>query len=386
MEKKRIGIITIFDVDNYGAELQAFALQHKLRQLGHDAELIRYLFGKHPLHQRDKNEKIIVPLDFKKKLKVSLLPLIENLKTLPFKNTRNRRRENFDNFHKSFSKTTTDTYPSVNSLNRAQMDYDVYCVGSDQVWNYTFGFSLSPYFLDFVPPNKKKISFASSFGVSELPDHALEEYKKGLGKFDSLAVREESGAELVKKITGKKATVVLDPTLLLNKKEWSEFSDDRYCPNQPYLLLYVVTLIPSKYARELAKKIASEHKLKIVRICRDAAPEDYGSNIINIRDAGPSDFVGLIKNASFVVTNSFHGTVFSINFSVPFYSIVRKSKNNNSRLSNILKKVKLQERLVFSGDSYPDTSKALISMDEADEIIGLERKNSEKYLIQAISC
>lgn len=378
----KIGIITIVNVNNYGAELQAYALQHKLVLMGQQAEVIDFVFGICPAHDF-KGETLTVPLPLKTRLKRKVLPYIETTLDAFYPKVKRERKRRFLMFHAKHNRLTPKTYRSVKSLYDGSLDDDIYCVGSDQVWNYQKGYSILPFLLDFVSKGKK-ISFASSIGMSSLSKEAEIVFKHYLSKFDALAVRETQAAELLTPLLGRKVDVVLDPTLLLNKKEWQEVADYGLCPKDRYLLLYVVTIKPCKYAIDLAERIAREKGLRIVRLFRSAATYDAKSSMINLPEAGPSDFVGLLEKADFVVTNSFHGTVFSINFQVPFYTVVKPGKNTNSRLQGVLEKLKMQNRLLAIGAAFPEKSQWNCSFEESATALDAERIKSMEVLSQSI--
>lgn len=377
----KIGIITIQNVNNYGAELQSCALCRKLRALGHDAEVINYLFGIHPEHIFD-GEKRTVPISVRQIIKIKLLPIVQNLFCLFYKKNKRIRNQRFNDFHASYNHLTEKVYPSVKSLYNANFDYDIICVGSDQVWNYMKGYSLEPFLACFDKKGTKKISYGSSIGLSSLSKEADDVFKNALSVFSNLSVREQQAAELLKNLLHRDIDVVLDPTLLLDNKEWLEVAKYDMCPTQKYILVYIVTIKPCDYVLKLARYIAKQRNLKIVRICRDAYPEHSGGDVQEIMTAGPSDFVGLFSKAEFVVTNSFHGTVFSINFSKPFYSVIKSHHSTNSRLTNILKKLNLDNRIVPVGSPIPE----ICDIDYAipTERLNTERLHSLEYIKKAL--
>lgn len=377
----RIGILTILNVNNYGAELQSCALCRKLQKLGYDAEVVNFLFGIH--HDHDfTGEKLTVPISFKTKMKVRLLPIVQDLFCLFYNKNKSLRNKRFDEFHAKFNKLTPMVYPSVKSLYEAKFDYDVICIGSDQVWNYQKGYSLEPFFACFDKKGTKKISYGSSIGLSEISAEAEEVFKKELSGFSSISVREQQASDLLQNLLKKDVDVVLDPTLILNSKEWLEVAKYDMCPKEKYVLVYIVTIKPCNYVLDVARKVARERGLKIVRICRDAYPEHSGSDIEEIMTAGPSDFVGLFANAEFVVTNSFHGTVFSINFSKPFYSVIKSQHSTNSRLTSILRKLKLENRILSVGSPLPVVTD--IDFAEPAACLEAEREHSIGYIKNAL--
>ena len=378
----KVGILTILNVNNYGAELQCCALYRKLQQLGYDAEVINYLFGIHPEHVFD-GEKRTVPIPLKQLIKVKLLPVVQNMFCMFHQKNKRLRNKRFDEFHAKYNHLTSTVYPSVKSLYEAKFNYDVLCIGSDQVWNYMKGYSLEPFFACFDKNNTKKITYASSIGLSSLSVEAEQVFKKELASFAYISVREQQASEILEKLLNRKIDVVLDPTLILNKQEWIEVAKYDMCPKEKYLLVYIVTIKPCDYVLSLARHIAKQRNLKIVRICRDAYPEHSGSDVEEILTAGPSDFVGLFSKAEFVVTNSFHGTVFSINFSKPFYSVIKSHHSTNSRLTSILKKLGLEDRIVPVGSQLPMISD--IDFSDPSAKLETERKLSIEYINKALS-
>lgn len=378
----KVGILTILNVNNYGAELQCCALYRKLHKMGYDAEVINYLFGINPGHKFE-SEKKTVPISFKQNIKVQLLPIVQNVFCLFYKKNKEIRNKRFEEFHLKYNRLTDKIYPSVSSLYDADFDYDVICIGSDQVWNYMKGYSLEPFFACFDRNNTKKISYASSIGLSSLSKEAEEVFENELSRFSSISVREQQASDLLSRLLHKNIDVVLDSTLILNHNEWLEVANFDMCPIEKYILVYIVTIKPCNYVLELARHIAKQRNLKIVRICRDAYPEHSGHDVQEILTAGPSDFVGLFAKAEFVVTNSFHGTAFSINFSKSFYSVIKSKHSTNSRLTNILRKLKLDNRIIPVGSPLPNISD--IDYFQPSERLEEERLHSLEYIRKALS-
>ncbi len=377
----RIGIVTILKTNNYGAELQAFALQEKLTGLGFEAEIIDYLFYKNREFISTKKSKPFVNIGFKKKFKEFLNPYVEGLKSFPHRVGKKAREARFLDFHKTHTRFSTQTFHSIDELYKSELVYDIFLVGSDQVWNPYSYVNLEPYFLTFAPAEKRKISYASSFGVSSLPSEAHATYRECLNNLDQISVREAEGVKLVKELTDRDATHVLDPTLLLERQVWGKVAIN---PNsiKPYLLLYVLT--DSPYATKLAKRVADDLGLDLVRICKDATRQDKDDSIQNIIDAGPAEFVGLFLNASFVLTNSFHGTAFSVNFGKPFYTVLPKHKPNNSRQEGLLSSLKLEDRLVKEGDVFPEKKRHSLDFTESSRLMDERRRQSIDWLVKAI--
>lgn len=379
---KKIGITTIVRVNNYGAELQAYATQKVLQDLGYDAEIIDYLFYKHPRHIATKQSRPLFPMGIKKMMAEFLYPHITRIKQVFQNNDAQKRREaRFDAFHKNNTRFSEE-YRSIEDLFRAKMSYDVYMVGSDQVWNPGIYSSLDPYFLKFVPAGKRKISYASSFGVSELPAVAYDYYRKSLQELDAISVRESHAVDQVKNLSGKDAYWVVDPTLLIRAEDWRSVAIAPALVPERYVLLYELT--PCPYLKALAEHIATLKKCSVVRITKDSNSVESKGNIINMTDAGPSEFLYLFSRAEFVVTNSFHGTAFSANFSRPFFVVAPARKHNNSRQQSLLNLLGLSDRLLKEGALLPAEAQTHMDFSVANERLEEARKRSLEYLITAI--
>lgn len=378
---RSVGIITIVKVNNYGAELQAFALQRKLELMGYRAEIIDYLFYKHPQHKREKCSEPFYPYPFKKRCKEWLLPKWEWLKCRFHKEASDRRDEGFYAFHQKNTRFSVHCYKSYTELYNNPPQYDVYCVGSDQVWNPGCYTSLNPYFVSFAPKGKRKISYASSFGVKNIPHSARMKYQTLLEDMDAISVREDAGVKLVKDLSGKTAVKVTDPTLLLTKEEWSAVAKFDKVPREKYILLYV--LKDSDYITQQAIALGKIKGLKVIRICKGAFKQDKNSSgIENIIDAAPDDFLGLISKAEMILTNSFHGTVFSILFERDFYTIVKRSVENNSRQLSLLDTLKI-DRIKYEDTTFKEATS--INWKMVGNALSDFRQKSIDYLNQAVN-
>lgn len=331
----RIGIITIQKCDNFGADLQAYALGAKLRSLGYEAENIDYLFYKHPRHVGGTGEKPIFRLPPVTWVKERLFPTVSAVRNLRRRETVRARSARFSAWAEAHLKCGGE-YRSVASLYANPPRYDVYMVGSDQVWNPRMGSSLLPYFLDFAPDDARCVSYAASFGVSELPANVFYTFKRLLRRFSAIGMREKVGADIVSAMAlGVEVCHVLDPTLLLDAGEWRDVaSRPADMPDGPFLLLY--DLVASEETNALARRWAFARGLPVVRMGDGAY--------------GPGEFVWLFAHAECVVTNSFHGTAFAINNGKPFFSVVPRGMRNASRIESLLQVLGLTDRLVAAAD------------------------------------
>ncbi len=377
---KKVGIITILKVNNYGAELQAYATQKVLQLMGYDAEIIDYLFYKNSHHKRTKMSAPTAKMSLKKHIQEYLFPILAKWRARHYREAQEAREAKFDLFHKENTRLSV-CYDTVDKLKSAKLDYDVLISGSDQVWNPGIYSSLDPYLLRFGTEKMKRIAYASSFGVSSLPEDVKEYYKEALQNYSAISVREDKAVDIVKSVSGCDAQLVLDPTLLLNKEQWMSVAKpvDNLI-GEPFVLIYELSNIP--YIKQVAKYISEQTGMPIVRICKNASVEDSEKDIINIIDAGPAEFLYLLDKAGYVVTNSFHGTAFSINFNKQFYTIIPKGKANNSRQRSILKLMDCEDRMLIEGSAMPEIE--LLDTKKVAVILQSERKKSMNYLKAAI--
>lgn len=380
---KRIGIITLVNVNNYGAELQAFATQHSLQKMGFDAEIIDYPYFINSRHKKTKGSKPKFKMPLKLKLIVMLHPLLQWYKTIKQdKSIRQRREENFKSFHDRNTKFSCE-YRTAESLVSCKTDYDMFVVGSDQVWNPNNYTSLDPYFLKFAPKGKRKISYASSFGVGVLPEHTRDYYKEALRGLDAISVREENAVQMVEEISNMKAQWVLDPTLLLSGTEWKRYEKALKGMPENFVLIYEVT--PCEYVKNLAMNVAEQLGYRVVRINCDSIRCENDDEIINVLDAGPAEFIWLFSQAKMVVTNSFHGAAFSLNMQKDFFVVSPERKKNNSRQKSLLRMVNLEHRMIVEGAHMPKKESFSIDYAVVNSLLEAARDKSKNYLINAIN-
>ncbi|AIY12357.1 polysaccharide pyruvyl transferase family protein [Cellulophaga baltica] len=378
---KKIGIITILNVNNYGAELQAFALHHKLKLMGYDNEIINYLYYKNPEYNIEPDSKPLIKTSVKNKLKDFVLKWLDKYSALKYPELAKVRKQRFEDFHKNHT-ALSRTYQSYSDLYNAKLEYDTYIVGSDQVWNPNNGTNLAPFFLTFAPENANKISFASSFGVGKIDEKYFPQYKQWLNNLTHISNRESSGVDIIRTITSKETTHVVDPTLLLNKTEWESLMVP-YENREPYILFFIFK--KNDYAENLAYAIQKKTGFKIIRVCKNEMPLESDDKILNIRDFGPLEFLGLYSGANIVLTTSFHGSVFSLIFEKPFYTITPSSKNNNSRQESLMTKVNLMHRLLREGDQVDLDKLYDINFEEVKSKLEPQIELSVEFLKKSIN-
>ena len=366
---KRIGIITIQKCDNFGADLQAYALGAKLRLMGYDAENIDYLFYKNPRHRGGKMEKPVLPISPKNRVKEVLFPVLTVFRRLRNFSRQAKRDERFEAWFKE-NVRVGEEYRSVESLYENPPKYDVYMVGSDQVWNPRLYSNIKPYFLDFVPQGAKCVSYASSFGVSELSGPVFHKYKQWLKKFSHIGLREKKGVETVEAMAlNAEVAHVLDPTLLLTANDWEKVAiRPEDAPADKYLLLY--DLIASQGTVDLARRWAAQEGWQVIRIGAGAH--------------GSGEFAWLFAHAQSVVTNSFHGTAFAVLNHKPFYSVVPSGMTNASRIESLLNTISLQHRLVRAEDVAEISISAELDWNSIDERLNDARDKSVRFLRRSL--
>lgn len=342
----KIGIITIQKCNNYGSDLQAFALQYKLRLMGHDVENIDYLFYKNPRHVSTRLSRPTFKVSLKNRIKEFLFPKIYWLKQLLNRKIEKDRATRFDDFFKKNVNESRE-FRTVDALMANPPIYDVYMVGSDELWNKRCNSSMLPFFLSFAPKGAKKVAYAASTGAHDNYDIADREiYKRHLPDFSAISMREASSCKCFGEMLGREIIHVVDPTLLLTAQEWDNVAIP-YAQEKPYILVY--DLIPSDAIWSLARRWAKARRCEIVRICGDSSLKPV-DGVKQFPTFGPAEYIGLFKNAKGVITNSFHGTVFSIIYGKPFYCVIPSHMTDAGRMGSLLKVLEIDSRIVRDVD------------------------------------
>ena len=368
---KTIGIITYHHYYNYGTMLQALALQEKVEQLGYQAELIDF--------KQDNSLSRYEML----KLRIKRMPVYikERKKYRAFADSREKIKEKnelFEQFYKTYLHVGKKKYTTTQQLMENPPVYDGYVVGSDQTWNPFVANSPEAFFLPFVENKSKKGSYGPSLAVKSLSDEKEKEYRKKLSNFSFLSCREQDGAQLLSRITQKEVKCVLDPTLLLSAKEWGKYCEFEI-PKEPYILVYF--LGEKSEHRRAVEKIQKLTNWKIISL--PAAYLEMENNDYKKVWGGPKEFLSLIRGAALICTDSFHGTMFSINFQRNFFSFCKSSdseeSSENSRLYSALNIFGLSNRIIHNMDNLTAED---ISIDYKNVIPILEeqRRDSIEYL------
>lgn len=391
----KIGIVTFVKCDNYGAELQAYALQKKLNVLGYEAEVVDLEKEQGVIESSLSSYTNAIKNRYKQygiiKGTAKVLELIKDKYNARRAYSANadkvaRRHKIFEDFFNTYIKHSSKYYTLEEMRNAQSLPYDVMIAGSDQIWNFMQTRYLDVFFLMMANRwHARKISYAASFSVSKLPDSKKSLYKKYLENMDAISVRETTGIDIVNNCSYCKATVVLDPTLLIKREEWVEYiGREDYLPkDRKYVVIY--TLSGSHYIYTLAKKIARKLGVEVINIKLGFSKVEGDDGITHIGDAGPREFISIFNQAVYVITDSFHGTAFSINFNIPFTTLLNPVSNINSRALSILKLTGTESRLIYDDGSNkaPDT----LNLDFApiNKVIDRERKSSLEFLISSLT-
>lgn len=323
-----IKTITCHDVYNYGASLQAYALQEYLISQGHNVEIIDYK----PDYMRVHYNFWHVPENshyYKLAMKSNIIRFLLCCYFAPHRFATYGRKKSFDRFNREFLHFTR-RYNSYEELAADAPVADAYVAGSDQIWNSNLPNGKDPgYFLQFGNETTRRISYAASFGIPQVAEEHRIQMNKWMQKFDAISVREKTALGILKTI-GVEGVEVVDPVYLLTKQQWSKFAGEEKMFPQKYILVYDIDLDNDDIRKE-AERLSKLHGYKIVAVCA-LGKNPYAQ--INIKDAGPQEFVNLIKNAEFVISNSFHATSFSVIFNRPFATFYKKK--NVSRMADLL--------------------------------------------------
>lgn len=309
-----VAILTFHMAHNFGAMLQAYALQHAILSLGFACDILDYRFQYidqwHGIHRLKELCRIHGPI--LGALKYTKRRLNRDYQKLPLSRIR------FDQFMRSDLRLSPQTYYDSSELKKA--NYDVIIFGSDQIWNPELTNGLATeYFGGFCNDKRTKlVAYAASNGKDSIASELKVQILPLLKRFYMLGIREKSLAEYLQKEYGLNTNTVMDPVFLLEKQVWKELiKDTSIQPQEPYLLIYAFQVGEEIY--RLARKIASMRQLKLVMVGYNKK-EDL-DDILQLTDCGPREFLTLVYHAQFVCTTSFHGMAFSILFEKSFYCI-----------------------------------------------------------------
>lgn len=372
---KKVGIMTMHRKFNFGSALQTYALQRTILKLGYDCDVIDYLYPNS--YHIGKN--IPQPVE------VSRLAKVKD-QIGRYLTSQKERECAFSEFMSGYIKLSKEQYPTIESLLQSPPQYDIYVSGSDQVWNTKYLHEDPTFLLKFAPQDAKRISYAASFGNSSLDQRHAALYRDNLQKFSSISVRESSGVQIVADLIDRQSQVVLDPTFLLSADDWMPLAIKPELEG-PYILCYFLhyTFNPQPYADMVARQISKATGYKLVFILPDA----YKGKMLDPRvhtvfRAGPREFLGWFANAEIVLTTSFHGTAFSINFEKRFLSIVDDAPTLDCRQKSLLEELDMRDQILPMSAPLPDLSRLQPGYAESNKLLETARRKSFEYLCDSL--
>ncbi len=362
----KAGLVTFYHIHHYGAFLQAYATQKAVEQLGGECTLIDYHV----------NQSIAL---FRKTTGIG--SAAANAHTAANYAPLRRRQQRFEQTKATYLKRTDRRYTSKEDLAANAPDIDVVLAGSDQLWNpliFPDKHFDGVFFGNF--SDKRKIAYAPSFGIPKIPTEMQGELKDYLEAFSHISCRERQGAAIVKEVTGQQVPVVLDPTLLLTREQWGQLANPPK-KKQGYILCYCIIKVGALAPYIL--RLAEETGLPVIQLC--GVRQKVHPKAKCVLDAGPQEFLGLFQNASYVCTNSFHGTVFATQFQKPFFSSVAPSEMatpERSRTFSLLNVLGLTHRIVGTG--YTADLLEKVDWNGVESNLSSARQASSDYLHAAL--
>ena len=363
---KKITIITLQNVRNYGSALQALATQKFFEDLGLQVDFINYL-----------RKNISSPSLKIQQWCKGMNPIKKIIYAILLYPTFLRQDIIFKRFLEKYLHVQKDIMTNKEDFAKLPITSDIYCTGSDQTWNSSWNGGILPeLFLDFVPDKVKKISYAASMGKGKLEEWEIKETKHLLNRYSAISVRENTAVNIINNLGISGSVQVLDPTLQMDRNFWMHYT--RKPKESGYVLIYQLNTNPEfdKYAKELAKRKG----LKLLRFCTRYDQIIKCGKSLLIPEV--TDFISYIAYADCVVTDSFHATAFSINLNVNFISIY--PNEFGSRLASILDLTGLQERHLKDYNDFSLLDKINIDFSYANNILANERRKAVEYMNKAI--
>lgn len=358
----KTGIITFHRALNYGAILQSYALGQIINSFDIPCEIIDYRCKF--IEELYKPFSVGHCADFSSKIKKCIKS--------PFLA---KKRKAFDAFTKKYMTLTAKCSTKAELLSVCK-ELDTVVSGSDQVFNPEAAGGDFSYFLDFAPPDIKKIAYGGSLGYSAFPEMYEAQCIEYLEKFDSISIREKSACDLIEKLLGKDVQNVLDPVLAVDESVWKKLAKKPVNLPDKYILVYLME--GCEHCIGKARKMAKENNCGLVLInpnlkqlfsCRDFVMYPYAS---------PEEFLGIFESAQAVVTNSFHGVAFSLVFRKEFYAEASNVKKM-SRIADLLELFRLSDRVLPNNVSYK------FDRENVEKVLCEERKKSVAWLKDALT-
>lgn len=372
---RKVGVITLHNSPNYGSCLQTYATQVVLARVGANAEIIDY-YRKDAIPENEVDRALNGQLV--KKMPIFKVPGVKQIAKIPVSRMVARRRAPLDEFRHSRLSLTERSYYSAEELDANPPVADIYCTGSDQVWNsiWNNGFDRA-FYLSFAPEGKRKIAYAASIGKAKLEDWEAEPMRKALSSYSCISVREQEAADLLESIGVHGAVPVIDPTLMLNRDDWEEIADGWVSP-EPYILVYQLNRNAEfdSYVQKVAKKTG----LKVMRIAYGVHEKRSGENAVVCPSVGR--FLSLFLGAEIVITDSFHGTAYSVNLGKKFVAI--SPGRFNGRIANLLAMTGLEDHWLQSFKNL-ELAEASFNHGSVKNVLDSKRREATVFLDNAVN-
>ena len=383
----RVGLCACYSNRNYGSMLQSYASQIAIERLGNSCEMIRYKKHYRGFQLLRQVPRVLNGANIEKSRKrreqkkvAAVYPAIER--------QRDERRSCFDRYRNATFTSLSPEFVGFDALIEGSKRYDAVVVGSDQLW-LPAGLPTNFYNLQFAAPGVRRVSYATSFGVSQIPWYQKGRTADFLRRIDFLSVREERGAQICCEVAGVEAKVVVDPTLLLTREEWADAVPEHRVIEKPYIFCYFLGTNP--LCRDEACRVSEEMGLPIVALSHldEIVPSDESFGDYAPYDVDPAGFVNLIRGAEYVLTDSFHGTVFSTIHHKRFATFYRFAsadrQSRNSRIDSLFSHLGLYDRLVTEAGAAMPTLSVDVGFDAVDERLAAWRAGSWDFLREALS-
>lgn len=386
--KPRVAIATNWQYPDYGGMIQAYASQLAVESLGCDVEVLDVGNLQNDIDSRKMRYFLKNITDLSVVREKTFVVVSGLRRKLPgeYASGMSARRNAFAAFSAKTFKPSRP-FESWDDISEATRDYDCVLVGSDQLWlpsNIVGDY----YTLNFVPDGVRIANYATSFGVASIPDYLKPQAQAFLNRFSALSARESSGQRIIRELTGKDVPLVCDPTLLIDAERWRSVADVNMDLEEPYVLCYLMGDNP--YQREFIREIKVMTGYQIVQMPHldRYIASDKGFADVSVYEADPARFLGLVKNASLVCTDSFHGTIFSSIFNIPFFVFPRFTKkatlSTNTRIESLLNRLDLVNRFVAKGDMPSECLAREIDFEKLNDAIAEFRGESLRYLGTAL--
>lgn len=367
----KLGLLTFHTAANFGAALQAYALQEYLESKGYDSEYIDY---------QNHHRRMIYDMPYHIKESLKCGKVVDALVYTLGMPVMNMRKKKFERFNQEYLHLSNKTYHNAQELESTNDIYDKFIVGSDQVWHPNNNGRDVSFMLSFVKDESKTISYASSFGISEVPEFIKAVYANSLKRIHHLSTREQTGVNIIKNLTGRDAKLVLDPVFLLTREQWQNLIED--CPVEGnYLFSY------TNRKDQMKKFLAIGYNMKGMKhhkLSRFTSVCDFFNPAVKVKyDMSPKEFLGNINGAQIVVSASFHCICFSIILNKPFVCFLTGNDGKDERLKTLLSHFELMDRVYRKEMSINDVQKP-IDWVKVNAIIQEKRKNSIDFLLSSL--